>query len=282
MKFRINTGLRYSVREASTLVTNIHAQRNPQVILQESFSTNPDYKTEEILSTYEFNRLIRFEVDQPAEIFLKYYALVDNFYTMIDFKNASAPPLSRIPEQVLSYLYPSRYCQSDKLFRFANHQFGNINNQFEQVFAITEWINKNVEYLSGTTNSETSAYDTVTQQAGVCRDFAHLGIALCRALTIPARYCSVYSYQLQPQDFHACFEAWLSGRWIFFDATRLAPLNGMVKIAAGRDAADTAITNIFGNVDVNDISINVELEEKEFFPVFYQRDRLEGISYDLL
>ena len=85
--------------------------------------------------------------------------------------------------------------------------------------------------MRGSTNSDTSAYDTVTQRAGVCRDFAHLGIALCRALNIPARYFTGYAYELDPPDFHACFECYLGGRWMVFDATRLAHLNGLVRIA---------------------------------------------------
>jgi transglutaminase-like putative cysteine protease len=148
-----------------------------------------------------------------------------------------------------------------------------------KVLEITEWIHRNVEYLSGSTNAETSAYDTVTQQAGVCRDFAHLGIALCRALTIPARYCSVYAYQLEPQDFHACFEAYLSGQWIIFDATKLAPLNGLVKIAVGRDAADTAIANLFGNISGTSIKVNCQLSEGMLEPIFYDTTNWQGISY---
>ena len=112
--------------------------------------------------------------------------------------------------------------------------------------AITDWIHDNVEYVRGSTNSETSAYDTVTQRVGVCRDFAHLGIALCRALNIPARYFTGYAYELEPPDIHACFECYIGGTWMVFDATRLAHLNGLVRIAAGRDAADTAVASVFG------------------------------------
>ena len=114
-----------------------------------------------------------------------------------------------------------------------------------------EWIHDNVEYVRGSTNSGTSAYDTVTQRVGVCRDFAHLGIALCRALNIPARYFTGYAYELEPPDFHACFECYIGGEWMVFDATRLAHLNGLVRIASGRDAADTAVASIFGAVKLH-------------------------------
>ena len=156
---------------------------------------------------------------------------------------AAAPPFRS--------LFPSRYCQSDRLSRLAWDLFGTIENPHEKVVAITDWIHDNVEYLRGSTDSMTSAYDTVTQRTGVCRDFAHLGIALCRALNIPARYFSGYAYQLDPPDFHACFECFIGGSWVVFDATRLAHLNGLVRIGTGRDAADAAVASIFGSATLH-------------------------------
>jgi len=136
-----------------------------------------------------------------------------------------------------------------------------------------------VEYLGGLTNAQTSAFDTVTEQAGVCRDFAHLGIALCRALTIPARYFTGYAYSLKPADFHACFEAYIGHKWVLFDATRKAPLNGLVKIASGRDAADTALANIFGDILLYSMQVSCELAEEGFEPFFYQEGQTKGIAY---
>src|SRR4026209_2982055 len=109
----------------------------------------------------------------------------------------------------------------------------------------------------------TSAFDTVTQRTGVCRDFSHLAIALCRALSIPARYFSGYAYQLDPPDFHACFEAFIGGRWSLFDPTRLAPLNGLVRIAMGRDAADASIATIFGRMLCTAMSVRCELLDRK-------------------
>ena len=134
--------------------------------------------------------------------------------------------------------------------------------------AITDWIHANVEYLRGSTDSNTSAYDTVTQRTGVCRDFAHLGIALCRALNIPARYFSGYAYQLEPPDFHACFECFIGGSWVVFDATRLAHLNGLVRIGTGRDAADAAVASIFGGASCTRIEVDCTLGKgQKFVPV---------------
>ena len=152
-------------------------------------------------------------------------------------------------------------------------------NEFEKVLAITEWIHQHVEYLSGSTNGETSACDTIIQMAGVCRDFAHVGIAFCRALDIPARYCSGYAIDLAPQDFHACFETYLSGYWILFDATKLAPLNGFVRIAIGRDAADTAVCNLFGKIYGSSMVVNSQLISGTMDPVFNTMNSSVGISY---
>ncbi len=280
MKFSVSGALSYDVRAASTFILNIHALRTPnQTVLQESFSTAPEYKVEELHSTQSGNRYMRFEVPEPVYININYTALVDTNYKLIDNSRLTNVPVMHLDADVIPYLFPSRYCQSDKLFRFANSKFGNIGNAFEKVLALTNWIHDNVEYLSGSTTSQTSAYDTVTELAGVCRDFAHLGIALCRALDIPARYFTGYAYQLNPPDFHACFEAFLGHEWILFDATRLVPLNGLVKIAAGRDAADAAVGTIFGNVTGTYLSASCMLADDAFEPYNYTEEHTQGLAY---
>jgi transglutaminase-like putative cysteine protease len=181
---------------------------------------------------------------------------------------------------VIPFLYPSRYCQSDKLGRLAFSKFGQIKNPFEKVTAISEWIHQNVQYLSGTTNWQTSAYDTVAERAGVCRDFAHLGIALCRALNIPARYFAGYAHQLTRPDFHACFEAYIGRCWLLFDPTRLAPLNGLVRIATGRDAADASVATIFGPTRSASVQVSCEVLDGAFKPVAAVEVRNGGICAD--
>jgi transglutaminase-like putative cysteine protease len=281
MKFDVFTEMEYTAGSASTLILNINALRTPhQAVLNETFTIEPYLKAEELVSPYAENRLMRFEITEPGNIKVTYNATVDNCYTLSNHRDEEDIPVAQLDPSILPYLYPSRYCQSDKLYRLANNMFGHIENPYSQVMALTDWIYNNVQYLSGFSNSQTSAYDTVTEQAGVCRDFAHLGIALCRALTIPARYFTGYSYRLRPQDFHACFEAYLGGQWILFDATKLVPLNGLVKIATGRDAADTAIANIFGDVTFNSMKVSCELSEGETFePIPYDGSGFQGLSY---
>ncbi|MDN5286068.1 MAG: Transglutaminase-like superfamily protein [Mucilaginibacter sp.] len=281
MKFDVFTQMEYVVRSPGTLILNIHALRTPhQTVLNEEFTVEPYIRIEELISAQGENRLTRFEVADHGTIKVTYKALVDNYYELIDYTQQQETLVAQMDVTVLPYLNPSRYCQSDKLYRLAHNLFGHITNPFEQVVTLTDWIHQNVQYLSGYSNAQTSAFDTVTEQVGVCRDFAHLGIALCRALTIPARYFTGYAYHLKPADFHACFEAYLGGSWVLFDATKLVPLNGLIKIATGRDAADTAIANIFGDVTFTTMQVSCELAEAESFePVYYEAGDLRGLSY---
>jgi transglutaminase-like putative cysteine protease len=280
MKFDVFADMEYTARAPGTIVLNIHALRTPnQTVISEAFSIEPYIKAEELVGMYGENRLVRFEIPEPCTLKIAYTATVDNAYKLVDMSNIEETPVHSLPVEILAYLNPSRYCQSDKLFRLANNMFGYIENPFKKVSYLVDWIYYNVQYLSGSTNSQTSAYDTVTQQSGVCRDFAHLGIALCRALTIPARYFTGYAYKLFPADFHACFEAYLGGEWILFDATKLAPLNSMIKIATGRDAADTAIANIFGDITFNTMQVNCKLADEGFVPFYYVQDGTQGLSY---
>jgi transglutaminase-like putative cysteine protease len=280
MKFNVFTEMQYVARSPGTIILNIHALRTPhQTVISETFDIEPYIKVEELISTQSENRLMRFEIEEAGAVKVTYKAIIDNFCEIKDFSAIEEIPIAKMDSAVLPYLYPSRYCQSDKLYRLANNLFGHIENPFEKVITLTDWIHKNVQYLSGSTNSQTSAFDTVTEQAGVCRDFAHLGIALCRALTIPARYFTGYAYHLVPADFHACFEAYIGTDWVLFDATRLVPLNGLIKIASGRDAADTAIANIFGDVTFTSMAVSCELEESGFDPFYYEQPQLRGLSY---
>jgi transglutaminase-like putative cysteine protease len=136
--------------------------------------------------------------------------------------------------------------------RFAHSTFGNLRAGYHRVNGICNWIREYVEYQSGVSDSLTSAFDTVTERAGVCRDFAHLAIALCRALGIPARYVSAYAWRLAPPDFHAVIEAYLQGPsgigWYLFDPTRMSAPDGLVRIGTGRDAADVAFCSPYGEV----------------------------------
>lgn len=265
MRFEVSAKIDYLVKSSSTLLLNIQPFKSlNQVIIEELFRSQPELQINELNALAGEKRFKIIDIPNTGNISLQYKAMVDNEVKIIPAEQLDDVPISLMPASALFYLNPSRYCQSDKLYKFAYNKFGSIAHAFQKVMAIREWIFNNVEYSGGYTNPQTSAFDTITEQVGVCRDFAHLGIALCRALTIPARYFTGYAYQLKPQDFHACFEAYLGGYWIVIDATKLAPINGLIKIATGADATDTALASIFGNLQFQNMEINTTLLSDEF------------------
>jgi len=178
-----------------------------------------------------------------------------NYRAELDVKGAlPAEPLITDPEvhslnpslaysEVL-YRRPSRYCPTDRIQGFATSEFGDAGDGFARVQAIVDWIRRRIEYLPGSGTFRDSAEDTLLTGMGTCRDFAHLGVALCRAVGVPARFASVYAPGLTPMDFHAVLEARQENRWCVFDATGLAPRQAMVRIVTGRDAADAAFASV--------------------------------------
>lgn len=189
---------------------------------------------------------------EPGPLEVAYSATVDMRHDMADPARIPEVPVRELPDAVLPYLYPSRYCQSDQLAALAFREFGHLWQGYGRVQAIRDWVHGHVEFRSNTSTSATSALDTFMQRMGVCRDFAHLMIAICRALSIPARFVTGTDYgadpELGPPDFHAYVEVYLGGRWYLFDPSGTAIPMGMVRLATGRDAADVAFATIFGNV----------------------------------
>lgn len=257
MKFKVGCELDYQVSSSSTIIFNICAVENEnQQILHENLEIKPDCHYEKYLVPHTENSYLRLTVPE-GKLDVSYQATVSSKYSADNLDQIAEISPADIPLDLIYYLYPSRYCQSDRLMKLAYDEFGDCKPGYSRVQAICDWIYDKVTYISGSTDSHTSAYDTVTERAGVCRDFAHLGIAFCRALNIPARFVSAYAWQLQPPDFHACFEAYLGNRWYLFDATRLAPTDGLVRIGTGRDAADTAFATVFGAVKLNNMEVYI-------------------------
>src|SRR3984957_9240099 len=144
------------------------------------------------------------------------------------------------------YLRPSRYAESDRRAAVARSEFAGITAPVELLAAVSSWVGTRLSYVPGSSGPTDGAVDTLLARRGVCRDYAHLVVALLRALDVPARLAAVYAPGLDPMDFHAVAEALVDGCWRVVDATRLAPRPSRVRIAAGRDAADTAFLSIYG------------------------------------
>jgi len=281
MRFEVSCELDYEIKSPSTVIFNVQALRTAsQTVIEEALSLEPYTKHEEFVSLRGDSRFVRIDTADAKQLKLRYRALVDTRYTLVDADELEKVPVQQLDHDLITFLFPSRYCQSDQLARLAWSKFGKIDNAYRRVVAISQWIHGNVEYVRGSTTAQTSAYDTVTQRAGVCRDFAHLGIALCRALNIPARYFTGYAYQLEPPDFHACFEAYIGNRWIVFDATQLAHLNGLVRIATGRDPADTSVATIFGQMRSTRMSVQCRPMDEEFEPLSNKDTALQGVCLE--
>jgi len=174
--------------------------------------------------------------------------------------DASAPFVSvhELPESALEFLLPSRYCQADLLNDLASSIAGKELPGYPQVAAIEQWLRREMKNVRGTSNAQTSAVDTANIKTGVCRDYAHLGIALTRSLNIPARMVVGYLYELEPMDLHAWFEAFVGGRWFTFDGTQKVPRGNRITIGFGRDAADVALTSNYGALELKEMKVTVE------------------------
>jgi len=164
----------------------------------------------------------------------------------------NAPSVATLEPALLRYLLPSRYCDSDKLFAFAGQKFGQIYDAGERVQAISDWVHNNIEYRFASGRPDISAAQIIERGYGVCRDFAHCTIALCRALNIPARYVTGHLPDIghvdpgSPMDFHAYSEVYLGGQWHVFDARYNEPRIGRIKIAQGLDAIECAFATVYG------------------------------------
>lgn len=193
-------------------------------------------------------------------------------------------PVARLPAHVLPFLYPSRYCESDQLQALANAEFGALPRGCLRVMAIRDWVRQRIAFRSGASDSSTSALATLSNGAGVCRDFAHVMIALCRALNLPARFITGFDFgadpALGPPDFHAYVEVYLSGRWYLFDPSGTAIPMGLLRLACGRDAADAAFATLFGAVICHPPVISVHLVSGHVGTRMHPAHALNAISTD--
>lgn len=167
-------------------------------------------------------------------------------------------PRHELPADVIPYLWPSRFCQSDLFTSFVEREFGGLEGG-TLIEAMATWIHEHVDYRIGASTEKTSAVDTFVARRGVCRDYAHVMAAFTRAAGIPARLVSAYAWQLNPPDFHAVVDVWLDGRWRLVDASGLAPTEGLVRIAVGRDATDISFMTIFGHGEFRSQDVSVTL-----------------------
>ncbi len=263
-------GLRLTIGCHFGLSTTQHAQAILQVaprlqpgtsLQRESWSTTvPHYAYVDGFA----NRCERFSLS-PGESHLTYEAevLIADPADLID-RSAVETPVAALPDGVLSFVMPSRFCLPDELGHEAWQLFGGLTPGWGRVQAIVDHVHTHLEFMPGSSNPWTTAADAYRARQGVCRDFAHLAITFCRALNIPARYVFGYIPALEgqtptePMDFAAWFEAYLDGRWHTFDARNNRPLTGRVVVGRGRDAVDVALITSFGPLTLDAFEVHAD------------------------
>lgn len=269
MKINIGFDIIYTCSQPTPMVLmlNIHPSRVADIIEPDVLNFNPN-----VLKTTYFDGFWNFctRVVAPAGPFQISTSAIVLDSGLPDPQNpmAEETPVPVLPNEVLVYLLASRYCETDRLAPFAWSLFGNVTPGWSRVRAIVEFVHNTIEFGYHHANPTKSAFDVLQQRRGVCRDFAHLAIALCRCMNIPARYATGYLGDIgvvrdaAPMDFSAWFEAYLGDQWYTFDARHNTPRIGRVLMAYGRDAADVALTTSIGEVILTQFNVwTIQLPE---------------------
>jgi transglutaminase-like putative cysteine protease len=233
----VGASLRLNVSQPTKVEFQVAVASLPGLQVDESLTVTLDGKPVSVqeISGQHGTRVHSAELG-TGDLHIKYDATVTG--------RAEPPPVNDI--DVLTYLRPSRYAESDKFFGFAATEFGQYTNSLTLLEKVSSWVGTRLKYVPGSSDPIDGAADTLLAGAGVCRDYAHLVVALLRAVKVPARLVAVYAPGCQPMDFHAVAEALVDGQWRVVDATCLAPRQTMLRIATGRDAADTAFLDNHG------------------------------------
>lgn len=256
ISIQLQIDLRYEIDGAGAdFIFNIHAAQTPsQRVSAENLALSQSIPLQMYTSPVTGNRYMQLHA-APGTLNLSYNATIDLTHHFADPSKIAEVAVQNLPPEVIGYIYPSRYCQSDRLIKLANNEFGRFTQGYSRVQGIQEWVKRHVTFTLNSTNTNTSAVDTLIQRVGVCRDFAHLMIALCRALNIPARFATGTDYgadpTLGPSDFQAYVEVFLGDRWYIFDPSGTGIPMGFVRFGTGRDAAEVSFATVFGGVQTH-------------------------------
>lgn len=256
MRLKIQADLTYDFAQPSEVLLLLEAAKgSDQTVEDERLVLTPPADLARLDDAHTGERRVVFTADGRTAI--GYQATVELHPRDHVLEGAPAMAIRDLPPEALQYLRPSRYCPSDRFERFVARQFGDLSGG-DKVARMIAWIIGHLDYRAGVSDASSTALDTFADRAGVCRDFAHLAISFCRAADIPARAVSAYAWKLDPPDLHAVAEVYLGGRWGLVDPTGKAPVDGLVRVATGQDAADIAFMSIFGSADLVSQRFHVE------------------------
>ncbi|MDO9048515.1 MAG: transglutaminase family protein [Methylobacter sp.] len=262
MKLRVSCDLRFQVDAPTALILMLRPLSGAQQkITRSSYIVEPDVQITASKDSYgNFRQRL---VAPPGEFIIHTSAEVITTENIDSAPGAYFVEIQNLPHQILPYLLPSRYCESDRFGDLAREVVSDVLPGYDQVGKITDWVRRSIKYIPGSSDSPLSAIEVHNRGYGVCRDLAQLAITLCRSISIPARLVVGYLYQLEPMDLHAWFEAYIGGRWYTFDPTQSDLRGGRVIIAFGRDAADVSIFHQFGlGCVLNSMDVQVNLLNK--------------------
>ncbi|MFN3609078.1 MAG: transglutaminase-like domain-containing protein [Hyphomonas sp.] len=261
MRVKIEASLAYHFSQPADVLLSLEAIRSDdQKIVSDHLTVMPNSGLKLADGPEELGR--RQWVEASGDVTILYKGLVDVSRGPVSIAGLFVPPRRDLPYDVISYLLPSRYCESDKLAPFAEKKFSGREGG-DLILNMANWIYENFEYAPGSSTGTTTATDTFLMRRGVCRDFAHTLISFSRAMGIPARMVSAYAPAIEPPDFHAVVEVWLDNAWHLIDPTRLSSEDNLVRIAIGRDATDISFMTIFGSAELRDQRVAVEVVEAD-------------------
>jgi transglutaminase-like putative cysteine protease len=255
MQIKVGFEISYTAPQPTPMVImlSIHPSRRHDIVGTETIVADPDVSIRYYHDS--FGNICGRLIAPAGGVTLRGDALVrDSGLPDTVAPDARQMPVEQLPDDVLVYLMASRYCETDKLVDLAWSLFGSTPPGWERVMAICNYVHDRITFGYEHAHHMKSAFDAHEQRAGVCRDFAHLALTLCRCMGIPARYCTGYMGDIgippdpAPMDFSGWFEAYLSGQWYTFDARHVVPRIGRIVMATGRDAADVALSTSFGRM----------------------------------
>ncbi len=245
MKLHASCTLLFEISVATPFVLMLRPRSGAQQwVSHGALTIVPDMMVSEFSDSY--GNLCQRLLALPGPLSIHSEATVHTVGTMDRAPGAPFVEVQNLPDEVLHYLLPSRYCEIEDFGQLAREITAEQHPGYDQVSAIEQWIRAHIHYDFNNSDSTVSAREVQSRKSGVCRDLAHLGIALCRSLAIPARIVVGYLHELSPMDMHAWFEAFVAGRWYTFDATQPFLRAGYIVLGIGRDAADVALYNQFG------------------------------------
>lgn len=248
MRLKLDATLQYRMAEPVDVLLAIEAAQRPdQLLVNDLLTVDGVGPMRAIEGEDGIGR--RTWMRASGDFLAHYRAVIDVDRRPTSIDELTITPRRELPPEVIPYLWPSRYCEADRFEAFVEREFPG-DNHGARIMMMARWIQDHLDYCLGSTDVSTTAVDVFVSRQGVCRDFAHLLTSFARAAGVPARLVSAYALGLDPPDFHAVVEVWLAGDWYLVDPTGLAPLDGLVRIAVGRDATDIAFMTVFGTAEL--------------------------------